>query len=122
MRRSPSPAEARRQDFGEATQMDDPAFGVEAFQGRDVLSLVAQAAVGGVLDDKKFMAIGKLDEPVPAFQAEGDTGWVLEVGHGVNHLGGRVHLDAHDVAPGGGEARWREAGADDDFTVSRPSL
>ena len=55
-------------------------------------ALVAQTAVGVVLDDHEVVLVGKLDEALAALARHGDAAGVLEVGDGVEHLQALVAL------------------------------
>jgi hypothetical protein len=59
---------------------------VERVEGRQVVALVAQLAVGGVLDDEEIVFRRELHDALAALEAQGDAGGVLEVGDEVEEL------------------------------------
>ena len=54
-------------------------LGVDLDDRRQVLALVAELAVGVVLDDRSPVVVGELDEPPPPLEAQGHPRRVLEV-------------------------------------------
>ena len=77
-------------DLGEAAQVQHPAFGVQALQGGQVVTRVAQRPVGSVLDNQHVMLVRQFDQSVPPRQAQRCPGGVGEVRYDIDHLRRRL--------------------------------
>jgi hypothetical protein len=76
-------------------------LGVDLHDRRQVLPAVAQLAVGIVLDDRRAVVGGELDQAPPPLEAERHAGRVLEVRQDVEELGAtpQLPLQPIDVEP-----------------------
>ncbi len=80
-------ADARRDDLGERTQVDDVVIPIHAEERGNGLSGKAQEAVRVVLDYQQISLCGEIDQPPPALERECRTRGVAEVGDHVEELG-----------------------------------
>jgi hypothetical protein len=84
-RERPADPEARREDLRERPEVQD-VVGVQRAQRGQRLGVEREQAVGVVLDDQQVVLAGDGDHLVPAAQALGDPGRVLEVRDRVEEL------------------------------------
>ena len=124
-RRHPAHAQAGRQDLGEGREVDHPPrAGVELPEAGQRIALEADLPVGVVLHDQQLVAMRDLDQALAALERHRHAAGVVEVGDGVEQLGGTalggqpgerllheihpqpvlVHRDVLDAGLVGGEA------------------
>ncbi len=82
----PTDAEAGAEDLGEGAQQHNLAGAVEFIDGALVSALVAQFAVGAVLDDEDVVLVGDGNDLLAALFAHGHAGGVLEVRDHIDEL------------------------------------
>ena len=87
-RRRDHPAEpdARREDLREGAEVHHVDAAVERVEGRGRVALVAQQAVGVVLEHEQLALVCHLHQPSPARQGHRHARRVLEARHGVDEL------------------------------------
>ena len=89
-RADPTDAKARREDLRDGAQVDDAV--VLRLQRNHMPALVAQTAVGVVLDDQEVVLVRKLNQALAALARHGDAAGILEIGNGIEHLQAFVAL------------------------------
>lgn len=80
-------AQAGGDDLGEGVAVEHIALLVEALDGRQRLSAVAQVAIGVVLDEGHLVFVDQLGDAPAPLQGQGAAGGVLEGGDEVDQLG-----------------------------------
>jgi len=81
----PAGAQAGSEYLGDRAQVDD--LVVERAQRDHMTSVVAQTAVGVVLDDRQRILVRELQQATAAGRAHRDAARILEIGDGVEELG-----------------------------------
>ena len=75
----PAKTQARAEDLGEGAQEHNQALGIQGFQGRQDFALIAQLAIGVILNNGQVVLINNFHKCFTALHGPGTAGGVLEV-------------------------------------------
>ena len=81
----PGNTKARHKDFRERTEKNDISFRIHRFQGRYLVAVIAQFAVGVVFEDREVIAVDDVHESLAPFYGPSDARRVLEFRDDVHH-------------------------------------
>ena len=81
----PGNTQARHEDLRERAEENDIALGIHRLQGRYLVAVIAQFAIGVVFEDREVILVDEVHESLAPFYGPGDARRILEFRDDVHH-------------------------------------